>query len=198
MNDYLISPQSYTQKKSSFKLVIKPMGLSLLTFIYLLISSVSLNAQEATTSINIILADVLSIDSESAANGGSVDFYYENVADYNSEKIATVPQSLIITFSKAFDVKVKANGHSFESGANSIPVDVITIRRNESSTVSGTSSPVVLSTQDQLLVSGAALGSKLHLNLDYIIPQAKSSSSDILGKPSGTYTQTVTYSASAL
>ncbi|MCG2417937.1 peptidoglycan-binding protein LysM, partial [Aequorivita sp. F47161] len=36
------------------------------------------------------------------------------------------------------------------------------------------------------------------LELDYLIPAAKSSSSDILGKPAGTYTQTVTYTATAL
>ncbi|MCX8525528.1 peptidoglycan-binding protein LysM, partial [Chryseobacterium formosus] len=41
-------------------------------------------------------------------------------------------------------------------------------------------------------------GSALTLNLDYMIPAAKSSSSDILGKPAGTYTQTVTYTATAL
>lgn len=155
-------------------------------------------AQEASTSINIVLADVLSIDPESAANGGNVDFTYETVEDYHSEQIATVPKSLIITFSKDFDVKVKASGEFFEDGANRIPVNVITIRRNEGSTVTGTSSPVVLSTENQVLVGGSTLGSQLRLDLDYIIPEHRSSSDDILGKPAGNYQQTVIYSATAL
>ncbi|WP_034259394.1 hypothetical protein [Aequorivita capsosiphonis] len=155
-------------------------------------------AQNATTTINLVLADVISIDPGSAANNGSVDFHYENVNDYNSEKTTTIPNSLIITFSKPFDLKVKANGENFENGSNSIPVDVLTIKRNESSQITGTSSPIILSTQDQVLISGADRGSKLNLDLDYIIPQARSSSVDILGKPAGHYSQKITYTATAL
>ena len=157
-----------------------------------------LSAQEASTSVNIVLADILSIDPSSAANNGTVDFNYATVADYNSEKVTTVPKSLIFTFSKPFDVRVKASGEHFENGNNRIPVNVLTIRRNPSSTIAGTSSPIVLSTTEQILVSGAPLGHQLELDLDYIIPESKSSSSDILGKPAGTYTQKVTYTATAL
>ncbi len=157
----------------------------------------SAQAQEAKTRINLVLADVISIDSGSAAKGGSVDFQYESVSDYNSEKTTTVDNSLIITFTKPFDLKVKANGEYFESGSNLIPVNVLTIKRNESSNMTGTSSPIILSTQDQVLVSGIGHGSKLTLDLDYVIPQARSSSLDILGKPGGNYTQTVTYTATA-
>lgn len=155
-------------------------------------------AQKTTTTINLVLADVISIDPGSAANDGRVDFHYENVNDYNSEKTATVPNSLIITFTKPFDLKVRANGENFQSGSNFIPVNVLTIKGNERSKITGTSSAIVLSTQDQVLVSGADRGGKLNLDLDYIIPQAKSSSADILGKPAGTYTQKITYTATAL
>lgn len=164
----------------------------------LLGTTYSVEAQEAKTRINIVLADVLSIEAGSVASGGVVDFHYETVADYNSEKMTTVPNSLIITFTKAFDLKVKANGSSFENGAYLIPVDVLTIKRNESSNMTGTSSPIILSTQDQVLVSSAGHGSRLTLDLDYLIPQSRSSSPDILGKPSGTYTQEVTYTISAI
>lgn len=171
---------------------------TLLSVAIILISVSFASAQTATTRINLKLADVLSIDPGSAANGGSVDFNYNNVADYNSEKTTTVSNSLIITFSKPFDLKVKANGENFENGSNIIPIDVLTIRKNESSQIAGTSTPIILSTQDQVLISGADRGSKLSLDLDYIIPQAKSSSTDILGKPAGNYTQMITYTATAL
>ncbi|MAP80381.1 MAG: peptidoglycan-binding protein LysM [Aequorivita sp.] len=158
----------------------------------------NLQAQQATTTINLVLNDVIAIDPESAANGGNVNFNYEDIHDYNSEKTNNVPNSLIITFSKPFDLKVRANGTHFENGSNSIPVDVLTVKLNESSSIEGNSAPVVLSTSDQVLISGVGSGSKLNLDLDYIIPQERSSSSDILGKPSGSYTQQVTYTATAL
>lgn len=184
--------------KRIFTVHLKKTGNLIAILSLLVMSSTSIQAQEASTSINIILADVLSIHPESAANGGSIDFTYQTVEDYNSEKIATVPKSLVITFSKDFDVRVKANGEYFESGNNVIPINVITIRENESSTLGGTSTPVVLSTSDQILIGGASLGSKLQLDLDYIIPASKSSSDDILGKPAGSYSQTVIYTATAL
>ncbi|EGV44569.2 peptidoglycan-binding protein LysM [Bizionia argentinensis JUB59] len=174
--------------------------MSLATFAFtLLIFGISNSwAQQAKTTINLVLADVISIDPGSASNDGSVDFHYDNVNDYNSEKTTTIPNSLVITFTKPFDLKVKANGENFEFGSNLIPVNVLIIKRNESSQITGTSVPIVLSTQDQVLIRGADRGSRLTLDLDYTIPQAKSSSSDILGKPAGTYTQKVTYTATAL
>ena len=155
-------------------------------------------AQEATTTINLILSDVLSIDPGSAASGGEIDFHYISVDDYHSQKTATIPNSLIITVSKPFDIKVRANGESFESGSNVIPVDVLTVQRNQHSSVSGISKTIVLSSADQVLISNAPLGSSLTLDLDYIIPASRSSSPNILGKPAGTYTQTVTYTVTTL
>ncbi len=155
-------------------------------------------AQQITTAVNLVLTDVIYIDPGSAANGGQVDFNYENANDYNSEKTASVPNSLIITFTKPFDLKVKANGENFESGSNSIPVNVLSVQCNASSQINGISTPIILSTQDQVLISGADSGYKMNLDLDYTIAQGRSSSVDILGKPAGNYTQMVTYTATAL
>ena len=130
---------------------LRTIGLHIVLLSVIFFSVKLANAQEASTSLNIILADVLSIDPGSAANGGSVGFNYQTVEDYNSEQTAT-----------------------------------------------GTSTPVVLSTSDQILVAGASYGSQLELDLDYIIPQSASSSEDILGKPAGNYSQTVIYTATAL
>ena len=193
--------KTYLQRFQESLFLLLPFKTSTLSVLFisaLFLTTSFAKAQEVATKVNITLADVLSIDSESAANGGAVDFRYETVSDYNSQKTATVPKSLVVTFSKAFDVKVRANGEYFENGINQIPINVITIQRNESSTLMGKSTPIILSTTDQVLVGSAALGLKLQLDLDYIIPKAKSSSTDILGKPAGSYTQTVTYTASAL
>lgn len=174
----------------------KVMVLSL--FLCALIFTETVKAQEATTTVNIVLADVFSIDSESVGIDGNVNFAYHTVEDYLSEQVVSISNSLVLTFSKDFDIKVRAEGAYFENGDHKIPVNVLTIRPNESSTVSGTFIPIELSDTDQFLVGGSSLGSKLELDLDYIIPQSKASSSDILGKPAGTYTQIVVFTATAL
>src|SRR5690606_13540174 len=154
----------------------------------------------ATTTVNITLADVIAIDqTASAAAGGVVNFDYSTAEDYNSDQTVNVPTSLVVTSTNTFDIKVKADGANFISGSDNIPVDVLTIKpvMSGTTTMTGTPSNVVLSTTDQTLVSGAELGSNRVLELDYFIPEAKSSSPAILGKPEGTYTQTVTYTATA-
>ncbi|MDR6525487.1 hypothetical protein J2787_000857 [Chryseobacterium rhizosphaerae] len=153
----------------------------------------------ATTTVNITLNDVISIDAGSTAIGGVVAFNYVTAADYNSEKTVAQANALKVTSTKNFNVKVKAGGPTFVNGSNSIPVDVLTIKAaTVAGTMGGTKNDVVLSAGEKNLVANAPLGSALTLNLDYTIPAAKSSSSDILGKPAGTYTQTVTYTATAL
>ncbi len=154
----------------------------------------------ATTKISINLTDVISIENGSGAIGGVVEFNYMTAADYNSTKTAHVPASLIVTSTKNFDINVKANGANFEKGIDFIPVNVLTIKpvTGGSKPMTGTPSNVVLSDTDQKLISGADLGGALVLELDYEIPQARSSSPDMMGKPAGTYIQTVTYTATAL
>jgi hypothetical protein len=153
----------------------------------------------ATTTVNITLNDVISIDAGSTAIGNTVDFNYATAADYNSDQTINKANSLKVTSTKNFNVKVKAGGANFMNGTNLIPVNVLTIKAaTASGTMGGTKSAVVLSATDQTLVTNAPLGSALTLNLDYTIPAVRSSSSDILGKPAGTYTQTVIYTATAL
>jgi hypothetical protein len=153
----------------------------------------------ATTTVNITLNDVISIDAGSTAIGNTVDFNYATAADYNSDQTINKANSLKVTSTKNFNVKVKAGGANFMNGTNLIPVNVLTLlAATASGTMGGTKSAVVLSATDQTLVTNAPLGSALTLNLDYTIPAVRSSSSDILGKPAGTYTQTVIYTATAL
>ncbi|MDN6289717.1 MAG: hypothetical protein L0J63_05430 [Tetragenococcus koreensis] len=153
----------------------------------------------ATTAVNIILNDVISIDPGSVASGGQVDFNYVTAEDYNTSTTVNVPNSLIVTSTKSFGIKVKADGPNFTDGTNNIPVDVLRIKIAQGGTMTGFSGVFIeLSETNQTLIGGVPVGSALTLNLDYEIPAAKSSSSDILGKPAGTYTQNVTYTATAL
>lgn len=175
--------------------------ISALVFVAAIFGAQNAMAQaEATTQVRIILSDVISIVDGSVAIDGVVDFTYVTAEDYNSTKTVNVPNSLIVTSTKSFDINVKADGENFINGQETIPVNVVTIKpvTGGTTTMGGTRNNVILSTTDEKLISGAALGSKLVLDLEYEIPEVKSSSSDILGKPTGTYTQTVTYTATAL
>jgi hypothetical protein len=155
------------------------------------------NSEQISTSVNIILADIISMDVGTVASGGSVDFNYLNTTDYNSSKNVTVPNSLVIISSKNFDVKVKSEGANFVSGANVIPVDILQVKAIPGGSLTGTLNEVTLSTTDQVLVSNASSGAKQSLNIAYSI-SAEKASQILLGKPKGTYTQTVTYTATAL
>ncbi|UZT99989.1 peptidoglycan-binding protein LysM [Chryseobacterium fluminis] len=181
--------------------MIKQIAIAALTIGAFILGTNNVQAQNttATTTVSITLNDVISIDAGSTAITGAVAFNYATAADYNSEKTVAQANALKVTSTKNFNVKVKAGGASFVNGTSLIPVDVLTIKAAAASgTMGGTKSAVVLSATDQTLVTNAPLGSALTLNLDYTIPATKSSSSDILGKPAGTYTQTVTYTATAL
>ncbi|WP_263603409.1 peptidoglycan-binding protein LysM [Chryseobacterium sp. PET-29] len=155
------------------------------------------NSNQVNTSVNINLADVISMDVGSVASGGTVDFNYVNTTDYNSSKNVTVPNSLVIISSKNFDVKVKSEGANFVSGANVIPVDVLQVKAIAGGSLTGTLNEVTLSTNDQVLVSNASLGAKQSLNIAYSI-SAEKASKVLLGKPKGTYMQKIIYTATAL
>lgn len=155
------------------------------------------NSGQVSKSVNIILADVIAMDIGSLASEGSIDFNYGSTADYNSSKNVTVPNSLVIISSKNFDVKVKSEGTHFVSGTNVIPVDILQVKAIPGGSLAGTLNEVTLSPTDQVLVSNASLGTKQSLNIDYSI-SAEKASKVLLGKPQGTYTQKITYTATAL
>ena len=160
-------------------------------------NNVQAQSNPATTTVNIKLADVISIDQGSVASGGVVDFNYKNTTDYNTAKNVEVASSLVITSSKNFDVKVKAEGENFVNGTFNIPVNVLQIKAVTGGTLVGTLNEITLSKLDQELVTDAKLGAKQSLSIDYSISALKASTV-LLGKPAGTYTQKVTYTATAL
>ncbi len=160
-------------------------------------AQVGANSNTVGTTVNLILADVISIDEGSVASEGVVDFNYANTTDYNTAKNVTVANSLVITSSKNFDVKVKAEGANFKSGTNVIPVNVLQVKAVTGGTIVGTLNEITLSTADQVLVTNATLGARKTLNIDYSI-SAEKASTVLLGKAPGTYTQRVTYTATAL
>ncbi|MDX1365567.1 hypothetical protein [Arenibacter latericius] len=175
--------------KNQFVLAVLSLGVMVLGINYA-------QAQEtATTTVNINLADVISIDPGSVAKGGEVNFYYNTAEDYQTTQTIAIANSLIVTSAKEFDIYVKSNGKDFVNGDYKIPVDVLTITA-KGGTMEGKKERIKIGKSDKKLVKKAPYGSKLTLDLDYEI-SGKDASKSILGKPTGVYTQTVTYTAAA-
>ncbi|HUH18724.1 hypothetical protein [Albibacterium sp.] len=177
----------------------KQLLIGALSFVAILLANTSVKAQTANVTIN--LSDVISIDPSSTAAGANIGFSYPNEAAYRADQTVSQNDHLIITSTKAFDVKVKAGGENFigtsgDATGKTIPISVLTIKVNGSSDVGGTASEVVLTgaTEPQTLITNAPLGSLKLVDIDYFIPKERSSSDDILGKAAGDYKQTVTYS----
>uniref|UniRef100_UPI00223F1619 peptidoglycan-binding protein LysM n=1 Tax=Chryseobacterium sp. YIM B08800 TaxID=2984136 RepID=UPI00223F1619 len=138
----------------------KLIALAALTIGSTLLGTNNVYAQNTTdtTTVNITLNDVISIDAGSTAIGNTVDFNYATAADYNSDQTITKANSLKVTSTKNFNVKVKAGGANFMNGTNLIPVNVLTIKAaSASGTMGGTKNAVVLSATDQNLVTNAPL-----------------------------------------
>jgi hypothetical protein len=161
-------------------------------------NTIQAQATTPSTTVNIKLADVISIDAGSVATNGIVGFNYATSTDYNSPQNVTVANSLIVTSSNNFNVKVKAEGANFMNGSNVIPVDVLQVKAvTAGGTMVGTFKTIALSAADQELVSNATLGAKKSLSIDYSI-SADKASTVLLGKEPGTYTQKVIYTATAI
>ncbi|HUH18726.1 hypothetical protein [Albibacterium sp.] len=173
------------------------------TFISILfLITFSVQAQ-VSTNVSINLTDVISVDPNSSIHADPVRFQYKNEGDYNKSQTIVRNSYLIVTATQSYDIKVKADGPNFigegTAAGSTIPVNVLTVDAsdNTSDLPGAVISVINLSTEDQNIVTGAEKGNEQQLTIKYIIPQAKSQSPDILGKPSGNYIQKLTYSVIA-
>src|SRR5690606_3689520 len=145
------------------------------------------------------LSDVLSIaptQSTAGSAAGDVGFAYPTEASYRADQNDAKNKHLVVTSTKGFNVTVKAAGiagataTAFQGPASAeIPFGVMVVKVLGTSTLVGTpiTADVILSDTAQPLITGAAIGSVQEINIDYSIPAAKASSTDILGKPAGDY-----------
>lgn len=156
------------------------------------------NAQIATSSTNvkINLADFITTEPGNATNvgetptaGSEVVFDYPTAVSYTIDQEKSLTGHLKVTATKTFQVTVRAAGANFTNGTNNIPVNVMDITPTPPG--SGTATTVTLSETNQPVLTGANAGIQ-EIDVKYVIPATRAQS-DILGKPSGTYQQTVIY-----
>lgn len=157
-----------------------------------------------TADVRIELSDFVSIDTTSGVSTGDNDivFTYDTPGKYNDPNGQSIPKSahLVITATKGYTIKVKGTGtgDNFTTSTSSeIPLNVLSIQASSAATGPGTTDVISLSNVDQDLIEGATLGAAKSYDVNYFITH-DNAINELLGKDSGDYTATVTYTIVAL
>ncbi len=130
---------------------------------------------------------------ELLVNNSDVTMSFNNLNDYTNGISINLNNALTVSKTTAYDVYVKAASSNLVNGSNSIPVGCISVA---SSTGDPAVSPVTLSATSQKIISAAAPVIDKQVGLKYSIAADKVP--QVLGKPAGTYSTTLTYSFVAL
>ncbi|WP_018627726.1 hypothetical protein [Niabella aurantiaca] len=118
---------------------------------------------------------------------------FSDINDYTNGVSTSIANALTISKTTPYDVYVRSSSPSLASGSNTIPVGCIAIGPGNGDPSVST---ISLSAVSQKIISAAAPVIDRQVALQYSIGPDKVE--QVLGKPPGTYTTTVTYSFVAL
>ncbi len=144
-----------------------------------------------TATLNVTLVDVLVL----TVNNQTVNLNFTGATSYQTGVTAALTGQLTVTSNRAFSLKIRAAGNLSSSDAGNtdvIPVNKISVSVANAAAIGGTASTVALSNADQSLIAGAPAGIAKSFNMQY---QTPANDSDF-AKRAGTYTTTLTYTAS--
>lgn len=145
--------------------------------------------QLANANLTINVADL----GELRLNTAAVKLTFENSSNYLQGVYTDVANQLTISKTTPYDLSVKAQSAYFTMGQEGIPVNVLSIGPAVGQL--GMQTVESLSTQSQSLISAGIPTIDRNLSLRYRIPATKTA--QLLGKPQGTYTATITYTLTA-
>ncbi|MDR0262016.1 MAG: hypothetical protein LBJ04_02205 [Sphingobacterium sp.] len=140
---------------------------------------------QASGSLTIAVSDL----GEIIANQQSVNLPFTTTSNYVNGVSTNMPSHLKLSKTTPYNLYVRATSSSFTSGVNSIPLSVLRIGPMAGQTGVNT---VTLSTTAQQLIQNADPIIDRTLDMQYSIPAAQTS--NLLGKPAGTYTANIIYS----
>jgi hypothetical protein len=148
-----------------------------------------------TTNVHVKLADVLAL----SVNNADVNINFLTTEDY--QKGVSVPMSghLTVTSNKPYSLNIKAAGPLNGTGGNadalSPSVLHVTLPTNGNNTNLGVvpTAAAGLTTANAPLLSAATPAVLKAIDVNYAVPSSVSTTSEILGKKSDTYTTVVTY-----
>ena len=140
---------------------------------------------QASGSLTIAVSDL----GEIIVNQQSVNLPFSTTSNYVNGVSTNMPTHLTLSNTTPYNLYVRATSSSFTSGVNSIPLSVLRIGPMAGQTGVNT---VTLSTTAQQLIQNADPVIDRTLDMQYSIPAAQTS--NLLGKPAGTYTANIVYS----
>ncbi|GAA0884322.1 hypothetical protein K2F45_01530 [Sphingobacterium siyangense] len=140
---------------------------------------------QASGSLNVVVSDL----GEIIANQQSVNLPFTTTSNYVNGVSTNMPTHIKLSKTTPYNLYVRATSSSFTSGVNSIPLSVLRIGPMAGQTGVNT---VTLSTTAQQLIQNADPVIDRTLDMQYSIPASQTS--NLLGKPAGTYTADIIYS----
>lgn len=170
----------------------------------ILLVNTSANAQTAapastTANVTITLGDVISFTGSEIV---PIGFDYSTAAKYGVDQTSSDKTKLVITSTQPYSLTVKSNGSQFirataGTTADNINVGVLSVVATSTTSGGVIAPPVTLSTTPQALITAAPLGAAKQTMIEYTIPGTASNSTAILGKKADTYSQAITFTATA-
>jgi hypothetical protein len=146
--------------------------------------SPALTAVPLTATLTVDVADM----GEIAVNNTSVNVNFTTPAHYASGASTEMPAHLTVSKTTAYSVTVRANAAVLTSGSNTLPVGILNIGPATGQTGI---TPITLSTTAQKIIDGAAPEIDRSIGLKFSVPASQLS--QVLNKPAGDYTVTLTY-----
>ncbi|MGJ1436968.1 hypothetical protein [Sphingobacterium multivorum] len=140
---------------------------------------------QASGNLTIAVSDL----GEIVANQQTVSLPFVTTSNYVNGVSVNMPAHLKLSKTTPYNLYVRATSNSFTSGVNSIPLSVLTIGAMAGQTGVNT---VTLSTTAQQLIQNANPVIDRTLDMQYSIPASQTS--NLLGKPAGTYSANIIYS----
>ncbi|WP_394676665.1 hypothetical protein [uncultured Sphingobacterium sp.] len=140
---------------------------------------------QASGNLTIAVSDL----GEIVANQQTVSLPFVTTSNYVNGVSVNMPAHLKLSKTTPYNLYVRATSNSFTSGVNSIPLSVLTIGPMAGQTGVNT---VTLSTTAQQLIQNANPVIDRTLDMQYSIPASQTS--NLLGKPAGTYSANIIYS----
>jgi hypothetical protein len=140
---------------------------------------------QASGSLNVVVSAI----GEIIANQQSVNLPFTTTSNYVNGVSTNMQAHLKLSNTTPYNLYVRATSSSFTSGVNSIPLSVLRIGPMTGQTGVNT---ITLSTTAQQLIQNADPIIDRTLDMQYSIPASQTS--NLFGKPAGTYSANIIYS----
>ena len=164
------------------------LALSALLLSFSTVQSVAQTTSSATPTLSAVLTDVISL----TASVSSVQIKFQTASDYNTGVTQTATNQLSVTSNKPYTLQVRASGDLSNGQATpiTIPISSVGVTANWAGGATGTV-PSITTTAQTILGTAAATQAQ-NISTTYSVTSANAVN---FLKPAGTYTTTLTYTA---